>query len=82
MDDIHELYKEKILYALSDICVQAYKEGVNRGLKVGMELKEQRDGKQEPFDYDDEKAQINGMNDSKYEFNSQLNKDLGILGDS
>lgn len=83
MQDIKEFYKEEILNALAEICVNARVGGYNEGLKAGMNMAESKCSNAK-FDYDKENktdGRVLGTNDSNHEYKSEINKDLGILGE-
>ena len=79
--DIKEVYQNKVVEALSNLCLEAYKEGYAEGMKLGMEIKNSKCSAVEPFDYDEGEKKTIGTNTSSQEYKSEINKDLGILGE-
>ena len=81
-DILREFYKEKIINAITDVVLEARQSAFYDGLKAGQGI----DTSQESaaFDYDEERessAKVVGKNDSNQEYKSEINKDLGILGE-
>ena len=79
--DVEKFYREKILESLTGICVHAYKDGFADGLKLAKELKNKNEeAEPDNTNYDGVRKKIGG-NTSEFEYSSQLNNNLGILGE-
>lgn len=79
--DIRKFYEEKILNAMVDIVMEARQSAYYDGLKAGQGIDNSKVSAS--FDYDEEEspAKVVGKNDSNHEYKSEINKDLGILGE-
>ena len=80
-DTLREFYKEKIINAITDVVLEARQSAFYDGLKAGQGLENSKESA--AFDYDEEEptAKVVGKNDSNREYKSEINKDLGILGE-